>query len=162
MNTRALGLWAAGCGLVSFLAAISVVALSIVGGEAPLRGNAAGLITLALMVVPFMAAMVFIALYVYSDAESRGMPGALWGLLIFLFASLPGFLIYLLMRRPRLNLCPSCSTPIREDYVVCPRCRASVATACHGCGRRVEPTWSICPYCQTALKNSQEHTPART
>lgn len=160
MNTRTLGLWAAGCGLVSFLAAISLVALSVVGGDAPLRGNGAELMVLALLVVPFVAAMIFIALYVYYDAESRGMPGALWGLLIFFFASLPGFLIYLLMRRPRLNLCPSCATPIREDYVVCPRCRTSVATACHGCGRRIEPAWTICPYCQAPLKSPAERPAA--
>lgn len=160
MKTRTFGLLAAGCGLLSFLSAALLVAFSVLHRGAFAGGGGADLAILVALTVPFFATMVFLALYVYYDAESRGMPGALWALLIFFFASLPGFLIYLLMRRPRLSLCPACGTTIREDYVVCPRCRASVAAACPSCGRRVEPAWSVCPYCQAALGGGPGKIPA--
>lgn len=103
----------------------------------------------------FLGMMSFVALYVYYDAESRGMKGGLWALLIFLFASLPGFLIYLLMRTPRLRACPVCRTTLQSDFVVCPTCQTRVGQGCPGCHRHVEPGWTTCPRCQADLLSSR-------
>ena len=44
-----------------------------------------------------------IAFWVYKDAESRGMSGILWAILVFLFCiiALP---VYLIMRKPKGNV----------------------------------------------------------
>ena len=43
-----------------------------------------------------------IAIWVYNDAEGRGMSGVLWGILTFLFCiiALP---VYLIVRKPRTS-----------------------------------------------------------
>jgi len=43
--------------------------------------------------------------------------------------------------------CPNCREPVREDYVVCPKCRKALRTACPSCSRPLEYSWKICPYC---------------
>lgn len=46
-----------------------------------------------------------------------------------------------------IRACPNCKEPVREDYVVCPRCRKQLRTACVSCSRPLEPSWKVCPYC---------------
>ena len=46
-----------------------------------------------------------------------------------------------------VRACPSCREPVREDYLVCPKCRKNLRTACPSCGKAVEFSWKICPYC---------------
>ncbi|HEX7878079.1 MAG TPA: zinc ribbon domain-containing protein [Candidatus Eisenbacteria bacterium] len=149
MSTRTLALASAAAGLVSWVSgALFAVSVSLWQAE---LGEALPTVLLLTCLAAGLLMMVFLAGYVYSDAESRGMRGALWALLIFFFASLPGFLVYLLMRTPKLRHCPNCHTPVKDDYVVCPNCEAPVARACPGCGRRADPAFRVCPYCQHDL-----------
>ena len=149
MNPRTLALASAGAGLLSWISA-ALFALSVT-----LWGGTLGQALPATLLITCLASgfmmMFFLAGYVYADAESRGMRGALWALLIFFFASLPGFLVYLLMRSPKLRHCTACGTRLKEDYVVCPTCEKPVARACPGCGRRADPAFRVCPYCQHDL-----------
>jgi RNA polymerase subunit RPABC4/transcription elongation factor Spt4 len=46
-----------------------------------------------------------------------------------------------------VRACPSCREPVREDYVICPKCRRSLRTPCLSCGRPLEHSWKVCPYC---------------
>jgi RNA polymerase subunit RPABC4/transcription elongation factor Spt4 len=46
-----------------------------------------------------------------------------------------------------LRSCPNCRELVRDDYVVCPRCRKSLRSTCDSCGRPLEHSWKICPYC---------------
>jgi RNA polymerase subunit RPABC4/transcription elongation factor Spt4 len=137
------------CGVLTAAAGLILVTMLLSGG-----------VTADQFVILFLAGvcglsgllmMAFLCLYVYYDAASRGMKGALWAFLIFFFASLPGFLVYLLMRTPRLRACVVCGTPIHDDYVVCPTCQTRVGLGCPHCHRRVEPDWVVCPYCQHDL-----------
>jgi RNA polymerase subunit RPABC4/transcription elongation factor Spt4 len=47
--------------------------------------------------------------------------------------------------------CPSCKEPVREDYLVCPKCRKGLRASCPNCDRAVEFTWKVCPYCARDL-----------
>lgn len=50
-----------------------------------------------------------------------------------------------------LRSCPSCREPVREDYLVCPKCRKALRGSCPACGRAVEFAWRVCPYCARDL-----------
>ncbi|MDZ4803423.1 MAG: zinc ribbon domain-containing protein [Candidatus Eisenbacteria bacterium] len=149
MSTRTLALASAAAGLVSWVSgALFAISVSLWQGS---LGEMVPTILLWTCLGAGFLMMMLLAGYVYYDAESRGMRGALWALLIFFFASLPGFLVYLLMRTPKQRHCPNCATPVKDDYVVCPNCEAPVARACPGCGRRADPAFRVCPWCQHDL-----------
>ena len=99
MSTRFLALAAAAAGLVSWVCG-ALFALHILAWQGTL-GEAIPTALLLICLLAGFLMMAFLAGYVYHDAESRGMRGAIWALLIFSFASLPGFLVYLLMRTPK-------------------------------------------------------------
>ncbi len=46
-----------------------------------------------------------------------------------------------------VRACPSCREPVRDDYLVCPKCRRALRTPCAACGRPLEYAWKVCPYC---------------
>ena len=144
-------------GVLAGIAGLILVTLLLAGGVT--ADQFAVLLLAGVCGASALAMMVFLCLYVYYDAGSRGMKGGLWAFLIFFFASLPGFLVYLLMRTPRLRTCPSCGTPIHDDYVVCPTCQTRVGLGCPGCHRRVEPAWVVCPYCQRDLTPAERRAP---
>lgn len=153
MNTRTLGQAATAAGAFG-AACMAAVLLLIFSAHAP-GDNAIVLALAAFGGVAFLLTLAFVALYVYYDAESRGMKGGLWALLIFLFANLPGFLIYLLLRGPRLRACPVCRTTLQSDFVVCPTCQTKVGHGCPSCHRHIEPAWTVCPWCQADLNTTR-------
>jgi putative membrane protein len=57
-----------------------------------------GLILL-IPIIWFVIAILF-CIWVYRDAESRGMSGALW-LIIVLIAGIIGLIVYLVVRKPK-------------------------------------------------------------
>ena len=72
---------------------------------------------------------ILILIWVYQDAESRGMNGLLWAIIVF-FLSVIGLLIYLIARSPQeinqlkqiSRVCPNCGQILTEDDKFCPRC----------------------------------------
>jgi type IV pilus assembly protein PilB len=51
-----------------------------------------------------------------------------------------------------LTRCPSCSTIVADDHLVCPICATQLAVRhCAGCGRGVEDAWTTCPWCRHPL-----------
>jgi len=84
-----------------------------------------------LCLIPIVWFVIAIALciWVYRDAESRGMNGALW-LIIVILTGIFGLLIYLLVRSGEKGkkeeavkrICPSCGRVIKEDVKYCPHC----------------------------------------
>ena len=102
---------------------------------------------------------VLVIVWVYRDAERRGMNGVLWALLVFI-GNLIGLLIYLIVRsdyRPSLEKphsiqsCPSCQKPLDENFAFCPHCGARLQSVCSSCGKPVEKEWSVCPHCGEKL-----------
>ncbi|MCZ7661657.1 MAG: zinc ribbon domain-containing protein [Thermoleophilia bacterium] len=45
------------------------------------------------------------------------------------------------------RVCPNCREPVRDDYVICPKCRKGLRTPCDTCSRPLEYSWKVCPYC---------------
>lgn len=43
--------------------------------------------------------------------------------------------------------CPECSRPIKDDFIICPACRAQLKTQCRKCAKPLNHAWIACPYC---------------
>lgn len=99
---------------------------------------------------------IVVIVWVYRDAERRGMNGVLWALLV-LIGSIIGLLIYLIVRSDVLpasqrsqaaQVCPECNQEIGQDYTFCPHCGKRLqGGVCPGCGKPVEPNWKVCASC---------------
>ena len=61
----------------------------------------AGMFLLLCPLIWFIIA-ILICIWVYRDAESRGMSGVLW-LIVTLIAGIIGLIIYLVVRKPRVG-----------------------------------------------------------
>jgi len=102
---------------------------------------------------------IIVIVWVYRDAERRGMNGVLWALLVFI-GNLIGLLIYLILRsdNPPLtetteteDLCPSCEKPVSSSYTFCPHCGKELQAKCPSCNKPVESNWKVCPDCGEKL-----------
>lgn len=111
-------------------------------------------ITFALLVI-----WIFVIVWVYRDAERRGMNGVLWALLVFI-GNIIGLLIYLIVRSDTLPLpratqtthpCPSCQKPVASNFAFCPHCGARMEEECPECRKPVEKGWKVCPHCGKEL-----------
>ena len=111
----------------------------------------------ALIVMALAACLPFVlGVYVYRDANRRGMNAILWALVAVLAPSLIGLLVYLLVRGNYSDLrCPRCDTPVGEEFVVCPNCGAKLRPSCPNCAAPVEPDWKVCPRCAQPLPERQ-------
>ncbi|MBN2199440.1 MAG: zinc ribbon domain-containing protein [Candidatus Aminicenantes bacterium] len=100
---------------------------------------------------------LLLAVWVYKDAEGRGMNGLLWALLVFV-GNLIGLIIYLIVRSERKaaetlgpaavkTVCPSCGADVSAGFKFCPNCGKSVQPTCPSCGKPAESSWKACPYC---------------
>ena len=87
---------------------------------------------LPILLIPLLWFVValLILVWAYRDAESRGMNGALWAIIIF-FLSVLGLLLYLIVRSPQKDtnplrqvsrVCPKCGQVLNEEAKFCPRC----------------------------------------
>ncbi len=93
-----------------------------------------GTLCLAPVIVWYIVA-ILLCIWVYRDAESRGMNGVLW-LIVILIAGIVGLIIYLVVRREKPAAPPPAPAPVR----VCPNC-----------GRQVSPDSRFCPHCGKAI-----------
>lgn len=111
-----------------------------------------------------LALWIFVIVWVYRDAERRGMNGVLWALLVFI-GNLIGLLIYLIVRSdvlpstksaPPTKPCPECQKPVELNFAFCPHCGARLQAVCPGCRQPVEKNWKICPHCGTKLAEAKD------
>ena len=104
---------------------------------------------------------IAVIIWVYRDAERRGMNGFLWALLVFI-GHLVGLLIYLIVRTnggsqqvtTSLQPCPKCTKPVSLGYAFCPFCGTQMQAVCPGCKKSIMSEWQICPHCGKKLSNS--------
>lgn len=119
---------------------------------------------LLLILIPLILGVpILVGVYVYRDANKRGMNAVLWMLVAILTPSLLGLIIYLLVRNNYSDLtCPKCDTRVEESFVVCPTCRTRLRPTCPSCATPVQPAWQVCPHCGTSLEFTEEvATPVR-
>ncbi len=103
---------------------------------------------------------ILLAVWVYSDAERRGMSGILWALLVFV-GNVVGLVIYLIVRSGAAmpgpvmttpsSVCPACKTPVQADFNICPNCGENLKQTCPKCHKSVQADWKLCPYCGEPL-----------
>ncbi len=101
-------------------------------------------------------------------ARSRDFFAQVLAALVVALLTLPGLVIYLILRPPRTlaesyeqsleeeallqeiedkRVCPGCSRMVHEDWVVCPNCYTRLKKNCARCGRLMDLPWNLCPYC---------------
>ena len=130
-----------------------------------MHGMGLGPSEIVFMVLPLLLVIMWIwaIVWVYRDAEKRGMSGALWALLVFV-GSIIGLIIYLIIRNENLlqgedkgtkEPCPGCQKPVSSKYVFCPHCGKRLQAVCPGCDKPVEQGWKVCPHCGKKLTESK-------
>jgi ABC-type transport system involved in multi-copper enzyme maturation permease subunit len=130
---------------------------------------ARGLTALPLIVLPVAMIILWgaVLIWVYRDAEKRGMSGVLW-LLLVLIGNVIGLLIYAIVRSETPvkrrqegaaageacsapEKCPGCGNVLSKGYAFCPYCGKNLKKSCPSCGKPVEGGWKACPACGATL-----------
>lgn len=121
----------------------------------------------------FLAAFwLSLVIWTYRDIKSRARDVlvSILATLVVALLSLPGLLIYLVLR-PKSTLeeeyqrsleeeallqavesqalCPGCERKINEEWQVCPNCHTRLKKTCIHCGKFMDLPWNICPFCGT-------------
>ncbi len=118
------------------------------------RYSITSLFSFALLII-----WILVIVWVYRDAERRGMNGILWALLVFI-GNIIGLIIYLILRsdaafapksEPATQTCPKCEKLVSSTYVFCPYCAAKIHSVCPECGKPTEKGWKACPHCGKKL-----------
>lgn len=89
-------------------------------------------VSIFLLIVALLIVGVLICVWVYRDANKRGMDGALW-LIIVIFMHIIGLIIYLIVRKPETvprtavsittaKYCIYCGNPLPDDAKFCSKC----------------------------------------
>ncbi len=123
-----------------------------------------------LVILPVVLIVLWgaVLIWVYRDAEKRGMSGILW-LLLVLIGNVIGLLIYAIVRsetpvkRPAEGpggstgpeKCPGCGNPVSPGHSFCPYCGKNLKPTCPACGKTVEGNWKVCPTCGAGLDPGQ-------
>jgi hypothetical protein len=120
-----------------------------------------------------VAMWLALAFWTYKDARRRITDPLMIGVAVATSLVFPyvGTLFYVILRPPEYledvlerdleirareqelvggaNRCPACRAPVRDDYLVCPKCRRELKVSCSSCSKPLDPSWKICPYCAT-------------
>ncbi len=131
---------------------------------------------LGMIAAAFWLAMI---IWTYRDMRSRSRDGMaqLLAALLVAVLTLPGLLIYLLLR-PRETLseayersleeeallqeieekpvCPGCGQRVKEAWQVCPSCHTRLKKVCPSCRNLLELQWNLCPHCAAPQVNYSE------
>lgn len=123
-----------------------------------------------------------IVVWTFQDiqARSRSVVAQIFSTLVVLIFSIPGLLIYLILR-PRytlddafqrsleeeylmqdleeLPLCPGCQQYVEDDWVFCPNCRTELRDNCISCDQLIDLRWEICPFCGTEQYEDEDALP---
>ncbi|MHB9052889.1 MAG: zinc ribbon domain-containing protein [Thermoleophilia bacterium] len=135
----------------------------------------------ALLVAMWLA----LAFWTYKDAKRRITDPMMIGVAVATSLIFPyvGTLFYVILRPPEYledvlerdleirareqelvggaNRCPACRTPVRDDYLVCPKCRRELKVACASCAKPLDPSWKVCPYCAHETSGGARRAPAK-
>jgi len=109
-----------------------------------------------------------VLIWVYRDAEKRGMSGILW-LLLVLIGNVIGLLIYAIVRSetpvkrqadsagssPAPEQCPACNKSVDASHSFCPYCGKNLKPTCPACGKNVDGSWKVCPACGVKIDPGQ-------
>jgi RNA polymerase subunit RPABC4/transcription elongation factor Spt4 len=128
-----------------------------------------------------IVAALWLALIVwaYRDMRSRSRDtfAHIGSLLLVALLTIPGLMIYLLIR-PRETLseayersleeeallqeieekptCPGCGQRVQDNWQACPHCFTRLKKACTNCHQMLELSWQVCPYCTAQQRATAE------
>lgn len=108
----------------------------------------------------FVAAIIiaiysFFSVFVYRDAQKRGMDCWMWMCIVAFVPNLIGLIIYLVVRNKTNEgnrKCINCDAQISDKFKICPYCGTDQSMHCPQCGKQTSPDWNTCPYCSNKLK----------
>jgi RNA polymerase subunit RPABC4/transcription elongation factor Spt4 len=125
--------------------------------------------SIPLIVLPVALILLWgaVLIWVYRDAEMRGMNGILW-LLLVLIGNVIGLLIYAIVRSetpvrragqggakeeapPAAETCSACGKTLTPGFAFCPYCGKATKGTCPACGKPVESGWKVCPACGATI-----------
>ena len=113
-------------------------------------------------------------------SRSRDVLAHILAALVVAILTLPGFVVYLILRPPETlaeayqrsleeeallqgiegkSLCPGCSRATEPDWMLCPHCHTRLRRPCSKCGRALELQWNLCPHCGTPAPGRREIEP---
>lgn len=123
----------------------------------------------------FLSALwLSLIIWTYRDMRSRSRDvfAAILAAAVVAVLTLPGLIIYLILRPPKTlaetyeqsleeeallqeieekRVCPGCGRQAHEDWVICPNCLTKLKKPCAHCGRLMDLPWNVCPYCATPV-----------
>jgi RNA polymerase subunit RPABC4/transcription elongation factor Spt4 len=126
-----------------------------------------GRLALFLLPAAFIILWGAVLIWVYRDAEKRGMSGILW-LLLVLIGNVIGLLIFAIVRsetpvrRPAegaaagpaccpTEACKGCGKPLGPGFEFCPYCGQGLKKTCPACHKPVQDDWKVCPSCGAGI-----------
>ena len=125
--------------------------------------------------VAFLAALwLSLIFWAFRDIRTRTRDPFMRVLAVVVVAllSLPGILIYLILRPAKTieeeyqhsieeeallqaiedsALCPGCGRRVSADWLACPSCHTRLKKNCEHCGKVIDLPWNLCPYCETPV-----------
>lgn len=124
----------------------------------------------------FLAALwLSLLVWTYRDMRARSRDGfaAVLAAAVVGVLTLPGLIIYLILRPPRTldeayeqsleeeallqeieekRVCPGCGRQVDEAWRICPSCLTKLKKPCNYCGKLMDLPWNVCPYCATPVE----------
>lgn len=124
----------------------------------------------------FLAALwLSLIIWTFRDmrARSRDVFAAVLAAAVVAVLTLPGLIIYLILRPPKTlsetyeqsleeeallqeiedkRVCPGCSRQVNEDWMICPNCLTKLKKTCATCGKLMDLPWNVCPHCATPVE----------
>lgn len=134
-----------GAGFVGALIALTMIATS---GKTTSDDKTAALVMIVI-VACLSVALVFLGKAIFNECRKLQMNPWLWLLVVFFVPNGIGLLLFLLFRSNEVKKlrCPSCSKPVKPEYVNCPECGYQLSDSCSKCHKAVQKGWKLCPYC---------------
>lgn len=140
------------------------------------------LVSTALMGAFLAALWLSLVIWTYRDmrARSRDPLAQVLAALVVAVLTLPGLVVYLILRPPRTldeayqhtleeeallqeieekPHCPGCGRDIQESWQICPTCQTRLKKPCHNCRKLMDLAWNICPYCAAPVPGRRAAVP---
>ncbi len=127
----------------------------------------------------FLSALwLSLVLWTFRDmrARSRDVFAHVLAALVVAVLTLPGLIVYLILRPPRTlaetyeqsleeeallqeieekRVCPGCGRQAQEAWLVCPNCYTKLKKTCAHCGKLMDLPWNLCPHCATPVEGKK-------
>ncbi len=148
---RIISPWAYVFVILGYLMVVAAVVYATLSGNPPFP--LAGMVPLAILGGTALGCCILLIGYINRDAGRRGMSRLAWTLLAMFVPNALGIVLYFVLRKPRIAICPQCGNALQPGFNFCPRCSHKLGLSCPQCRRVVGVIDVYCPYCGTPIRN---------